>query len=39
MIQRVYEAACGCRELSDVIIATDSDEIFACAESTGGTRA
>jgi 3-deoxy-manno-octulosonate cytidylyltransferase (CMP-KDO synthetase) len=33
MIQRVYEAACGCRGLRDVIIATDSDEILAlCRE-------
>ncbi len=35
MIQRVYEAACACRGLSDVIVATDSDEIFALCQSHG----
>jgi 3-deoxy-manno-octulosonate cytidylyltransferase (CMP-KDO synthetase) len=35
MIQRVYEAACACRGLSDVIIATDSDEIFALCRKHG----
>lgn len=35
MIQRVYEAARACSELSDVIIATDSDEIRSLAESNG----
>ena len=29
MVQRVYEAARACRGLSDVIIATDSDEIYS----------
>jgi 3-deoxy-manno-octulosonate cytidylyltransferase (CMP-KDO synthetase) len=35
MIQRVYEAARACRGLSDVIIATDSDEIFALCQKHG----
>jgi len=35
MIQRVYEAACACRGLSDVIIATDSEEILALCKSHG----
>jgi 3-deoxy-manno-octulosonate cytidylyltransferase (CMP-KDO synthetase) len=35
MIQRVYEAACACHGLSDVIIATDSDEILALCKSNG----
>jgi 3-deoxy-manno-octulosonate cytidylyltransferase (CMP-KDO synthetase) len=35
MIQRVYEAACGCHGLSDVIIATDSDEILALCRERG----
>ncbi len=35
MIQRVYEAACACRGLSDVIVATDSDEIFALCKRHG----
>ncbi len=35
MIQRVYEAACACRGLSDVIVATDSDEIFALCQRHG----
>jgi 3-deoxy-manno-octulosonate cytidylyltransferase (CMP-KDO synthetase) len=35
MIQRVYEAACACRGLSDVIVATDSDEIFALCQQHG----
>jgi 3-deoxy-manno-octulosonate cytidylyltransferase (CMP-KDO synthetase) len=35
MIQRVYEAARACRGLSDVIIATDSDEIFALCQQHG----
>jgi 3-deoxy-manno-octulosonate cytidylyltransferase (CMP-KDO synthetase) len=35
MIQRVYEAACACRGLSDVIVATDSDEIFALCQKHG----
>ena len=35
MIQRVYEAACACRGLSDVIIATDSDEILALCQKHG----
>jgi len=32
MIQRVYEAARACRGLSDVIVATDSEEIFALCQ-------
>jgi 3-deoxy-manno-octulosonate cytidylyltransferase (CMP-KDO synthetase) len=35
MIQRVYEAACACRGVSDVIVATDSDEIFALCRKHG----
>jgi len=35
MIQRVYEAARGCRALSDVIIATDSEEIFDLCRQNG----
>jgi 3-deoxy-manno-octulosonate cytidylyltransferase (CMP-KDO synthetase) len=35
MIQRVYEAACACRGVSDVIIATDSDEILALCKKHG----
>ena len=35
MIQRVYEAACACRGLRDVIVATDSDEIFALCRKHG----
>jgi 3-deoxy-manno-octulosonate cytidylyltransferase (CMP-KDO synthetase) len=35
MIQRVYEAACACRGLSDVIVATDSEEIFALCQKHG----
>lgn len=35
MIQRVYEAARACRGLSDVIVATDSDEIFALCREHG----
>jgi 3-deoxy-manno-octulosonate cytidylyltransferase (CMP-KDO synthetase) len=35
MIQRVYEAACACRGVSDVIIATDSDEILALCQKHG----
>ena len=35
MIQRVYEAARACRGLADVIVATDSDEIFALCERNG----
>jgi 3-deoxy-manno-octulosonate cytidylyltransferase (CMP-KDO synthetase) len=35
MIQRVYEAARACRGLSDVIVATDSDEIFALCRRHG----
>jgi 3-deoxy-manno-octulosonate cytidylyltransferase (CMP-KDO synthetase) len=37
MIQRVYEAARACRGLSDVIVATDSDEIFALCKKNGWT--
>src|SRR5208283_3563549 len=35
MIQRVYEAARACRGLSDVIIATDSDEILDLCRKHG----
>jgi 3-deoxy-manno-octulosonate cytidylyltransferase (CMP-KDO synthetase) len=35
MIQRVYEAACGCRGLSDVIVATDSEEILELCRRHG----
>jgi 3-deoxy-manno-octulosonate cytidylyltransferase (CMP-KDO synthetase) len=35
MLQRVYEAACGCRSLSEVIIATDSEEILALCRQQG----
>jgi len=35
MIQRVYEAACACKGLSDVIVATDSAEIFALCQKHG----
>ena len=37
MIQRVYEAAKACRGLSDVIIATDSEEILSLAAQHGWT--
>src|SRR5512140_2003448 len=35
MIQRVYEAAKACQGLSDVIIATDSEEILSLAAHHG----
>jgi 3-deoxy-manno-octulosonate cytidylyltransferase (CMP-KDO synthetase) len=35
MIQRVYEAAIACKGLSDVIIATDSDEILDLCKKHG----
>ena len=35
MIQRVYEAARACRGLSDVIVATDADEVFALCREHG----
>lgn len=35
MIQRVYEATLACRELRDVIIATDSDEILDLCRKQG----
>jgi 3-deoxy-manno-octulosonate cytidylyltransferase (CMP-KDO synthetase) len=37
MIQRVYEAACACRGLSEVIIATDSEEILVLCQRHGWT--
>ncbi len=37
MIQRVYEAAKACRGLSEVIIATDSEEILSLAAHHGWT--
>lgn len=36
MIQRVYEGACKCPELSRVIVATDDDKIFQHVQSFGG---
>lgn len=36
MIQRVYEGACKCPELSRVIVATDDDQIFQHVQSFGG---
>lgn len=35
MLQRVVEAALGCRGLSQVIVATDSEEIYALCERHG----
>jgi len=35
MVEWVYEAARGCRGLSDVIVATDSEEIFTLCQSHG----
>ncbi len=35
MLQRVYEAARACRGLREVIVATDSEEIFVLCESHG----
>jgi 3-deoxy-manno-octulosonate cytidylyltransferase (CMP-KDO synthetase) len=35
MIQRVYEAARSCRGLDDVLVATDSEEIFDLCRSNG----
>jgi 3-deoxy-manno-octulosonate cytidylyltransferase (CMP-KDO synthetase) len=35
MVGHVYEAACRCKELADVIIATDSDEILAACQQHG----
>jgi 3-deoxy-manno-octulosonate cytidylyltransferase (CMP-KDO synthetase) len=35
MLQRVYEAARACQGLSDVIVATDSDEIFELCRKHG----
>jgi 3-deoxy-manno-octulosonate cytidylyltransferase (CMP-KDO synthetase) len=37
MLQRVYEAARGCGALSDVIVATDSNEILSLCERNGWT--
>jgi 3-deoxy-manno-octulosonate cytidylyltransferase (CMP-KDO synthetase) len=37
MLQRVYEAARGCRQLREVIVATDSEEIMALCQSNGWT--
>jgi len=36
MIQRVYEGASKCRELSKVIVATDDDRIYQHVRSFGG---
>lgn len=36
MIRRVYEQACKAKSLSDVIVATDDDRIFAEVQSFGG---
>jgi 3-deoxy-manno-octulosonate cytidylyltransferase (CMP-KDO synthetase) len=35
MLQRVYEAAKGCKQLSDVIVATDSPEIMEVCQKHG----
>ena len=35
MLAHVYEAACGCRELADVIVATDSQEILDFCRKNG----
>jgi 3-deoxy-manno-octulosonate cytidylyltransferase (CMP-KDO synthetase) len=35
MLQRVYEAARACRQLRDVIVATDSEEILAICKQRG----
>lgn len=35
MLERVYTAARGCSQLADVIVATDSDEIFSACASRG----
>ena len=37
MLERVYEAARGCKQLSDVIVATDSEEIAAVCRAHGWT--
>ena len=36
MIQRVYECALGCPDLSEVYVTTDDERIVACVESFGG---
>lgn len=36
MIQRVYEQACKCKWLSDVIVATDDQRIHDCVSAFGG---
>lgn len=36
MIQRVYERAVACPQLSDVYVATDDERIFACVRDFGG---
>src|SRR2546423_2978644 len=35
MLERVYEAARACKQLDDVIVATDSEEIIAVCEKRG----
>jgi 3-deoxy-manno-octulosonate cytidylyltransferase (CMP-KDO synthetase) len=35
MLERVYQAARACRQLRDVIVATDSEEIFAVCQQRG----
>ena len=40
MLAYVYEAARGCSQLQDVIVATDSEEVAACVpRRTAGTTA
>jgi 3-deoxy-manno-octulosonate cytidylyltransferase (CMP-KDO synthetase) len=36
MIQRVYECALGCPDLSEVYVTTDDERIVACVEGFGG---
>jgi 3-deoxy-manno-octulosonate cytidylyltransferase (CMP-KDO synthetase) len=36
MIQRVYECAVSCPQLSDVYVATDDERIFTCVRNFGG---
>ena len=39
MVQHVYERARQSQHLSEVIVATDSDEVFAAVEAFGGVAA
>lgn len=36
MVQHVYERACESQHLSEVVIATDNDEVFAAVQAFGG---